>query len=184
MDSGPYFDAPEPKGGKPKPWLSWSLIALVAIGGFLASYVQSPYVIERPGPVFNVLGIEGKSPIIQVEDTKSYPTDGALDLLTVNVAGSPGSTPSWMEALLAWLDPSQALTPVEEIFPPNTSSTDVGKQNALMMQDSQSQATAAALRALGYRYSYTVYVDTVDSRAAAAGKILAGDTISAIDDKK
>lgn len=184
MESGPYFDTPEKSSAKKKPWLSWALIGLVVVAGFIAAYVPSPYLIERPGPVFNVLGNAGATPIIQVVDSKSYPTDGALDLLTVNLAGSPGHTASWMEALLAWLDPSQALTPVDEIFPPNTNSNQVTKQNALMMEDSQSQATAAALRSLGYKYSYTVYVDTVDSRAAALGKIFAGDTIAAVNSTK
>jgi len=184
MDSGPYFEAPQKPASRRKSWLGWTTVVLISVAGLLAGYLQSPYVIERPGPVFNVLGTDGKTPIIQVVDAKSYPTDGALDLLTVNVTGSPNETPSWLEVLGAWLDPSQAVTPVGDIFPPHTNGGQVEKQNALMMQDSQSQATAAALRALGYRYSYTVFVDSVDTRAPAFGKIFAGDTITSVDGTK
>jgi len=184
MDSGIYFDQPEQQPKRNGRRLGWALIAVVAAAVLVGSYLKTPYVIERPGPVFNVLGNEGKTPIIQVLDAKSYPTDGALDLLTVNVVGSPGATPSWLELIGAWLDPSQAITPIDEIFPPNSNTTDVTKQNALMMSDSQSQATAAALRALGYRYSYIVYVDTVDSRSASAGVLQSGDILISADGKK
>lgn len=184
MDSGIYFDQPEQQPKRKGRRLGWVLIAVVAAAVLLGSYLKTPYVIERPGPVFNVLGNEGKTPIIQVQDAKSYPTDGALDLLTVNVLGSPGETPSWLELIGAWLDPSQVITPIDEIFPPNTNTTDVSKQNQLMMSDSQSQATAAALRSLGYRYSYIVYVDTVDSRSASAGVLQSGDVIASANGKK
>lgn len=184
MESEQYFDQPDTEQKRRGGWIGWAALGLFAVLIILGSSLKAPYVIERPGPVFNVLGNSGKTPIIQVVDAKSYPTDGALDLLTVNVVGSPGSTPNWLELLGAWLDPSQVITPIEEIYPPSTNSGQVEKQNALMMQDSQSQATAAALRALGYQYSYTVYVDSVDSRAAAIGKIFAGDHITAVDGTK
>jgi len=182
MDSGIYFDEP-PKSQRNRKRVGWVLFGLAAVAVFVGSQLQSPYVLERPGPVFNVLGDEGKTPVISVLDAKTYATDGALDLLTVNVLGSPNQTPSWLEVLGAWLDPAQAVIPVDEIFPPNTSSTQVDKQNQLMMADSQSQATAVALRSLGYRYSYQVYVDSLDSAAAAKGKILPGDQIDSIDGK-
>jgi Lon-like protease len=184
MESGIYFDNPEQQPKRTGRRWGWVLIAIVAAAVLVGSYLKTPYVIERPGPVFNVLGNEGNTPIIQVSDAKSYPTDGALDLLTVNVVGSPGATPSWLELLGAWLDPSQVITPIDEIYPANTNTTQVEKQNALMMSDSQSQATAAGLRALGYRYTYIVYVDTVDARSASAGVLDSGDILLTANDKK
>lgn len=184
MDSGSYFETTDEKPKSRNGWLGWTGLALLAIGVIVGAYTKLPYVIERPGPVFNVLGNAGNTPIIQVVDAKQYATDGGLDLLTVNVVGSPGDTPNALELLGAWLDPSQAITPVGEIFAPNANATQVAKQNQLMMADSQSQATAAALRALGYRYTYSVYVDSVDSRAAALGKLFAADTITTIDGTK
>jgi PDZ domain-containing protein len=176
MDSGNYLDDPQPKAPK-RGRFGWVLLALMAVALFIGSQLASPYLIEQPGPVFNVLGTEGKNAVITIVDAKSYATDGALDLLTVNLLGSPGQTPTWGEVLGAWLDPSKAITPVEEIFPKSVSSNEVNRQNDLAMQDSQPQATAAALRALGYRYSYRVFVDSLSKTGAAMGLIKPGDYI-------
>jgi PDZ domain-containing protein len=184
MDSGIYFDEPPTPRRRRRFRPGWVFVALLAVALWVGSQLSSPYLIERPGPVFNVLGTEGDTPVISIVDAKSYPTDGALDLLTVNLVGSPTQTPSWLEILGAWLDPAQSIVPVEEVFPATTSTQDVEKQNALMMSDSQSQATAAALRSLGYRYSYRVFVDSVDPKAAAKGLIKAGDYIDSIDGKR
>ena len=184
MDSGSYFDQPPTTPVKRRNRFGWVLIGLLGVALLVGSQLSSPYLIERPGPVFNVLGNEGDTPVISIVDAKSYSTDGQLNLLTVNLIGSPDQTPSWLEVVGAWLDPAQSITPVEEVFPPNSSTQDVQKQNDLMMSDSQSQATAAALRALGYRYSYRVFVDSVDKNAAAKGLVLSGDFIDSIDGKR
>jgi PDZ domain-containing protein len=184
MDSGVYFDEPPQQPKRRRGQAGWVLLGIAVLALIAGSQLTSPYLIERPGPVFNVLGNSGKNPVISVADAKTYPTDGALDLLTVNLVGSPGHTPSWLEVLGAWLDPAQAIVPVDEVFPPNTNSSQVDKQNTLMMQDSQSQATAIALKALGYRYSYQVFVDSLDKTSPAKGLILPGDRINAVDGKR
>jgi len=178
-----YFDEP-PARSKRQSKAAWVLLGLVGSALFLGSQLSAPYLIERPGPVFNVLGLEGKTPVISIADAKTYPTDGQLDLLTVNLIGSPEQTPSWLELLGALLDPAQAVVPLDEVFPPNVKTSQVAKQDQLMMEDSQSQATAVALRTLGYQYTYQVYVDSMDKNAAALGKIRAGDQIDTVDGKR
>lgn len=174
---GPYLDHPLPPVSGKRRWIGYALLAIFAAGLLTAGLLPAPYVIESPGPVFNVLGSNDGTPIVSVAGAKTYPTNGALDLLTVNVLGNPSSTPTWFQLAGAWLDPSQAITPLDEIFPPNQSTGDVEKANTLMFADSQQQATAAALRALGYKYSYRVYVDSISAGAAATGILKPGDLI-------
>ena len=71
------------------------IAALVLV--LLTALLPSPYVIESPGPVTNTLGttrIDGKAtPVIEVPGRRTYPTTGALDLLTVSVTRLAGADP-------------------------------------------------------------------------------------------
>jgi len=154
-------------------------LALAAI--LAASYLPTPYVIERPGPAFNVLGSNQNVPVITVTGAETYPTDGALDLLTVTLLGNPQRTPTWFEILGASIDPSQNVLPVADVFPPSQSSKQVDKQNALMFEDSQQQATAVALNALGYRYGKITYVADFGDVSPAKDFLRKGDVIQSID---
>jgi PDZ domain-containing protein len=180
MESGIYFDEPIKEKPSARKIVRWSLIGVVCAVLAFGAFQPSPYVIEAPGPVFNVLGNSGDTPIINVSGAKSYPTDGALNLLTVSVFGAPGQTPSWGEVLLAMLNPSEAISPVEAIFPPATNSKVIDQQNTLMMTDSQSQATAVALSALGYRYTSSVYVAAIGDRAKTGDHLKVADTIKTV----
>jgi PDZ domain-containing protein len=148
-----------------------------AVGVLAAAFLPAPYVIERPGPAFNVLSTNNKIPVITVADAQTYPTSGALDLLTVSVVGAPGNTPSWLELLAAWLDPAQTIVPLDQMYPPGQTSAATLRQDALMFKDSQQQATAAALEALGYKFDFQVYADSVDKASPALGQVKAGDII-------
>ena len=153
------------------------LLALLAALVLIGAYLPAPYAIERPGPAFNVLGQNNKTPIITVSGAPTYATDGALDLLTVELLGSPGHAPTWFDLAGAYLDKSQNIVPMDEAFPPNQSSVDVSRQNALMFEDSQQQATAVALNALGYRYKMQLYVDSLAKGGPAINKLQTGDVI-------
>jgi PDZ domain-containing protein len=179
-DLGPYFDEPSARPPKKRRWLGFTFIAIFVAGVVTATYLPAPYVIESPGPAFNVLGTDNKEPIISVSGAKTYPTSGSLDLLTVNVLGSPGATPTWLELFAAWLDPSAVVEPLEAVFPSQQSVEDVTRQNELMFADSQQQATAAALRALGYQYTYQVFVDRIPEGTASSGILKAGDLIDKV----
>ena len=182
-EPGPFFDEPIAAAPKKRRWIGYTLLGIFVAGLITATYLPAPYVIESPGPAFNVLGSDQKEPIISVSGAKSYPTSGSLDLLTVNILGSPGSTPTWLQIFSAWLDPSSVVEPLDAIYPPNQSATQVDRQATLMFQDSQQQATAASLKALGYQYSYQVYVDSIPDGGAANGILKPGDTISTVNGK-
>jgi PDZ domain-containing protein len=163
----------------------WALIvALIAL--VVLTFLPTPYVIQRPGPVYNTLGTAADQdgtqvPLIKVDGAETYETGGALDLTTVQVVGNRERTPSWFELALAWLDRSRAVVPLESVFPEGVTTEQRDERNATLMVDSQHEATAAALNELGYDTGAEVVVqDTVDD-LPADGVLEPDDVITAID---
>lgn len=161
----------------------WSLT--VALFALLAlTVLPTPYVIQQPGPVFNTLGsvpnADGDEvPLISVSGADTFPTAGALDLLTVQVVGSRERTPSWFDLARAWFDPSKAVLPVDEVFPEGQSTEERNQESAVMMVDSQKEATAAALTQLGYDVKPMVRVYSLTDDSAAQGILQADDILRA-----
>lgn len=159
----------------------WALaVAMVVL--LVITFLPTSYVIQRPGPVYNTLGTaenaDGEEvPLISVEGAETFPTDGTLDLLTVQVQGNRERTPSWFELAMAWFDPTRAVMPIDAIFPPGQTTDDRNEQSAQMMVDSQHEATAAALIELGYDVGAQLAVYSVTDDAAAAGILEEGDLI-------
>lgn len=161
--------------------LSIALVALVAL-----TFVPTPYVIQRPGPVYDTLGAArgtdgAEVPLIEVDGAKSYPTAGTLDLTTVQVIGNRERTPTWFELAMAWTDPTRAVVPIDTVFPQGVSSDERDEQNAALMVDSQHEATAAALTELGYDVGARVRVVEAVDDSPASGKLEADDVVLAID---
>ncbi len=159
----------------------WALaVAMVVL--LVITFLPTSYVIQRPGPVYNTLGTaqnaDGEEvPLISVEGAETYPTDGSLDLLTVQVQGNREHTPSWFELAMAWFDPSRAVMPIDAIFPEDQTTEERNEESAQMMVDSQHEATAAALTELGYDVGATLSVYSVIDGAAAEGILEQGDLI-------
>lgn len=159
--------------------LTVALFALLAL-----TLLPSSFVIQRPGPVFNTLGSVQNSdgddvPLISVSGAETYPTAGALDLLTVQVVGSRERTPSWFELALAWFDPAKAVLPLDDVFPEGQTTEQRNQESAVMMVDSQKEATAAALTELGYDVQAMVRVYSLTDDSAAQGILEPDDIIRA-----
>lgn len=176
---------PAPRRRMPRP-LSVGIWALtVALFALLAlTVLPTSFVIQRPGPVFNTLGSVQNSdgddvPLISVSGAETFPTDGALDLLTVQVVGSRERPPSWFELALAWFDPSKAVLPIDDVFPEGQTTDERNQESAVMMVDSQKEATAAALTHLGYDVKPMVRVYDLTEGSAAAGILEKDDIIRA-----
>lgn len=164
----------------------WAL-SIAALGVFVLAILPTTFVIQRPGPVFNTLGsavdAEGNDlPLITVGDARTFPTAGALDLLTVQVVGNRERTPSWFEVALAWLDPTRAVVPLDSVFPSGQTDEERDAENSALMIDSQKEATAAALSALGHDVGAYLRVFSVAEGSAAEGILRTGDEIVAVDD--
>ncbi|WAA67364.1 PDZ domain-containing protein [Microbacterium oxydans] len=162
----------------------WALVvALVAL--VVLTFLPSPYVIQRPGPVYDTLGTatdkEGDEvPLIKIEGADTFKTAGTLDLTTVQVVGNRERTPSWFELALAWMDSSRAVVPLDSVFPEGVTTEQRDERNATLMVDSQHEATAAALNELGYDTGAQVTVVDAVTDSPADGTLEPDDVITAI----
>ncbi len=161
-------------------------VALVTLFGL--SFVPTSFVIQQPGPVYNTIGTAetedgDEVPLIEVHDAETYETSGTLDLTTIQVQGNRERTPTWLDLAMAWFDRSKAVVPIESVFPEGVTTEDRDAQNAALMVDSQAEATAAALRELGYDVpgSTEVSVVEVTEGSPAAGELAAGDIVTEAD---
>ncbi len=160
------------------------LLAIAVIGVCLFGLVPSPYVIEVPGPVFDTLGtvtIDGKKvSLIEIPDEATFPTDGSLDLLTVSTVGSRGDTPTWFEVAAAWFDPSKAILPLDDVYPPGYSVEQSNEDGRIMMANSQKDAIAAALTELGHDIPRIVTVGSLTEDSPSKGILEPGDVIRSV----
>jgi PDZ domain-containing protein len=155
-----------------------SAIALVLV--LVVAVVRVPYVALAPGPTFNTLGLddEGK-PVISVTGHAVYDDTGNLNMTTISVV-----VPLTLaQALRGWFRHDYAVVPRDVIYPPDKSSDEVRKEDEADFKESQSSATTAALRYLGYKGTVRVVAESVRKGAPADGVVRAGDAIVSVDGK-
>lgn len=141
-----------------------------------------PYVILTPGPTLNTLGKDSAGqPLISITGRQIYPADGHLNLVTISYQGGPGSNLNIFQALRAWLNPSEAVVPESELFPPGQTAEQTQAQDTEQMASSQEMATAAALTELHIKYQTTVEVLATVAGYPASKVLKAGDVIAAVD---
>ena len=153
-----------------------SAIALVLV--LVVAVVRVPYVALAPGPTFNTLGLddEGK-PVISVSGPAVYDDTGNLNMTTISVV-----VPLTLaQALRGWFRHDYAVVPRDVIYPPDKSTDEVRKEDEADFKESQSSATTAALRYLGYKGTVRVIADRVTKGAPADGVVKAGDALVSVD---
>ena len=147
----------------------------------IGAFIPVPYVVLSPGPTENTIGAVKGKPVISIEGRQTYPTDGALSLVTVAYQGGPSYRIGLFSALRGWVDPTIAVVPEETIFPPTTTAKEVEEQNTQEMTGSQDDATAAALTELKIPYRTVVTVASTEKDLPADGKFKSGDEIVSVD---
>ncbi|MEW9553418.1 PDZ domain-containing protein [Nonomuraea sp. NPDC050783] len=157
---------------------------LVLAFGVVGAFRPVPYVVLSPGPTENTLGEVEKKPVISITGRQTYPTSGALSLVTVAYQGGPAAQIDLLTALRGWIDPDVAVVPQETIFAPDRSAKEVEEENTVEMTNSQDSATAAALHELKIPYSIVVSVNSTEKGKPADGKLLKDDEIVSIDGKE
>jgi PDZ domain-containing protein len=162
----------------------WVVLGIAMVIGLILAVTPSPYVIEKPGPVYNTIGTaeqDGEQvPLISVSGEPVYPTEGSLALLTVSLVGNPDNRPSWLTVAAAWLDANQAVIPIESAFPPDVSTEQREEQTQAQMVNSQQDAIAASLTSLGYDYPTILSVVSLPEDSPAAGAIEVGDQVVSV----
>src|SRR5262245_59820598 len=164
-----------------------SLTLLIASVGTAVAIAVSvlipvPYVILGPGPTLNTLGKDSSGhPLITISGRASYPTSGHLNMVTVSYQGCQGNRFNIFTALVAWLNPHQAVVPEGEICPAGQTQKQTQEQDTQEMTSSQSTATAAALTQLHIPYTTEVVVVLTQKGFPAYGVLKAGDVITEVD---
>ena len=165
---------------KPRKSAGFAFLSIAAVALLGVLVFPTPYVIEQPGPAYNVLGKdEGKS-IIQISNAKTYDTSGELDLLTVQIVGNREQSPNWIEIFLAWIDPARSVLLIDQVFPANQTTEQSNAESSAMMEQSQQEAIAVALKELGYSTPVELYVSEVTKASPSSGKIVATDYIRTV----
>jgi len=160
------------------------LIASVgtAVAIAVSVLVPVPYVILGPGPTLNTLGKDSAGrPLITISGHPTYPTDGNLNMVTVSYQGCQGNRFNIFTALVAWLNPHQAVVPESEICPAGQTQKQTQEQDTQQMTSSQQTATAAALTELHIPYSTQVVVVQSEKGFPAYGVLKPGDVITEVD---
>ena len=155
------------------------IATLVAVA--VSVLVPVPYVILQAGPTLNTLGTDSSGkPLITISGRQTYQATGHLNMVTVGYQGGPGNNINIYSALRAWLDPSEAVVPEQELFPSGQTAQQTQQQDTAQMTGSQETATAAALNALRIPFQTLVSVFSTEKGFPAYGKLQAGDIIQAV----
>jgi len=156
------------------PLLSKVLFTIIVLVAF---FVPTPYVLMSPGTPQNILG-----DAISISGAETFPTKGKLSVTSVMVT-NPDSYLTGFDILYGWVVSDQAVLPRVEIYPENETAEQSNQQGAADMQESQVNATSAALSLLGYKGESKLIINTVNPNSFAFKQLLTGDQIISVDQK-
>jgi PDZ domain-containing protein len=132
--------------------------------------VELPLFVEAPGRPRSVL------PLIDVDGTTTYQSEGRFLLTTVNVGRL-----SAFEALAAWIDPDAEVIPERDVIPPGQTDEEYERAARSQMDQSKIAAAAVALELLTdypEEHGPGVIVQDVLPGTPAAGRLFPGDLIT------
>ena len=139
-----------------------------------------PFVSWSPGQARDTLAMVGNEPIIKVEGTETYPTNGRLDMTVVSVTPSE-SRHSLPQALLAYWMPYRDSLPRSAVYAPGQTAEEVEADEISAMRTSQDAAIVAALRAAGQPVVEMPAIFSVTVGGPAHNLLIPGDLVSAVD---
>jgi len=159
----------------------WALLAATLFIALVLSLLPAPYVIDRPGPTYDTLGVvsveDEEVPLIRLLDQPEYPERAQLRVTTVTRVGNPDTLPSWVEVVQAWFAPERSVTPVDEAFPPGISIEQNREAAQIDMENSQQEAIAAALAHLNIDFESSLEVAATVEGGPSEGVLQEGDVI-------
>ena len=153
-------------------------VALAAV----VSLVPVPFVSWSPGTTVNLFEPVDGQPRIEVKGVPTHPTTGQLRLTTVSVT-RVDSQLTLPEALLSYWLSAREVLPREAVYPAGVSVDEIRAREVQMMDNSQSSAVAAGLRAAGAKVVEYPMVIGVSNGSPADGRLKPGDFLLEVDDK-
>jgi PDZ domain-containing protein len=160
--------------------IGWLISIAFVSGVAFVTIAPTPYLVEQPGPVYNLFANISGKPVISISGRESYKTSGSLNMLTVTLQGTSSKGASWFEVGLAKIDESKKILKITDIYPPGWNDAKLNQESDVMMLDAQANAKAAALNLLGIPYDSYQAVTFVDLKGAAGKVLKAGDKVITI----
>ena len=173
-------DAPVELASRRSMTLSISLLATSVLLAVLV-VLPAPYAVTSPGPTRDTLGDQGGVPLISISGAPTYPSTGQLRLVTVSSTGGPGYPSTLTAVVRGWFEGATAIAPVEVMYPPELSRSQIDQSNQQQMVSSQENATVAALEELGYVVPATLTIAGTQDGSGAAGVLLKDDVLVTLD---
>ena len=163
-------------------------------------WIPVPFVVNSPGPTFNVLGSFNGEPMIQISGTdpttgqdvqldepqsasykdKAKPGQGQLRMVTVSESGGPGKRLSFAELIGAYFDPHSRIFDYDAVYPSDATREKVSEAQQAMMRNSQTTSQVAALEYLGWEVPAAVTIEGATDGSHAEGVVAQGDRLLAI----
>lgn len=153
-------------------------VALAAV----VSLVPVPFVSWSAGSTVNLFEPVDGEPRVDIQGVTTYPTTGQLRLTTVSVTRADSQL-TLPEALLSYWLSAREVLPRDAVYQAGVDVDEIRAREVQMMDNSQSSAVAAALRAAGEKVVEYPMVAGVSNGSPADGKLKPGDFILKIDDK-
>ncbi|MDD9371439.1 MAG: PDZ domain-containing protein [Acidimicrobiales bacterium] len=172
--TGPPPTPPAPPTRRPRRTarIVLAIVAFLSVAFLIgAAFVPLPYYLFRPGSVRDT------QPLISVEGTEVFPSDGSIGYTTVSLRQA-----TLLGLVQGWIDDDVDVFARDEVL--QGRDVDENRQvNLQMMSDSKQVATQVALERLGYEVDVTVGQVVVDvlPDTPADGVLDPGDVITAID---
>lgn len=149
-----------------------ALASAVSTAIILGSFtVELPLLTIEPGPVRDV------ADLVRIEGTQTFSSQGKFLVTTVSLYETTlaGAVRGWFLSDVTVVDRSA-------VFPPGKSIEEVDRETAAQMDDSQLNATVAALRQLGHELPQNgALVRTIFKETPAEEVLEPGDIVVAVD---
>jgi PDZ domain-containing protein len=160
-------------------WAALLAVPLFVALGLYAAVSPLPFVTYAPGPTVNVLGDNGKQPIIQVQGHKTYPDTGELRMTTVSVTERNAKL-DLFTLLRTWASRDDAIYPFAVQYGDTGSQQQDTQQGQVEMVASQDSGVAAALTQLGIKIHAGIEVVAVTPGMPADGRLQVRDILRSV----
>ena len=159
-----------------------TLVVVLLISALLL--IPVPFIKISAGPLFNTVGIEMDKEVISISGVETYASKGELNFTTVSETGGPFGRLVLVDAISAWINPTEAIVPTRDLYPEIIDPQVIRQENERAFSNSQTDAIAAALSHLKIPVTMNVVVDSVVVDSPSDGIIEPGDIVISVDNKE
>jgi PDZ domain-containing protein len=160
-------------------WAALLAVPLFVALGLYTAITPLPYVTFSPGPTINVLGDNGKQPIVEIQGHRTYRDGGQMRMTTVSETERNAKL-DLVTLMRTWFSRDRGVYPFSAVYGSTGNQQQDVQEGQVEMVTSQDSAVAAALKQLGYHVHPAVEIVSVTSGMPADGKLEVRDILRRI----